>query len=97
MLKSKIGTVEAIMLILTIIVAHTILSLPKDILTSMKSASILNLIYVGIIAIIISYVIFRLLKNFPGLDIIDISELIGGKLFKNMLGIIFIAYFLYIY
>ena len=94
MLKSKIGTVEAIMLILTIIVAHTILSLPKDILTSMKSASILNLIYVGIIAIIISYVIFRLLKNFPGLDIIDISELIGGKLFKNMLGIIFIAYFL---
>ena len=73
MLKSKIGTVEAIMLILTIIVAHTILSLPKDILTSMKSASILNLIYVGIIAIIISYVIFRLLKNFPGLDIIDIS------------------------
>ena len=94
MLKSKIGTVEAIMLILTIIVAHTMLSLPKDILTSMKSASILNLIYVGIIAIIISYVIFRLLKNFPGLDIIDISELIGGKLFKNMVGIIFIAYFL---
>ena len=94
MLKSKIGTVEAIMLILTIIVTHTMLSLPKDILTSMKSASILNLIYVSIIAIIIAYVIFRLLKNFPGLDIIYISELIGCKLFKNMVGIIFIAYFL---
>ena len=94
MLKSKVGTVEAIMLILTIVVTHTILSLPKDILSSMKSASILNLIYVGIIAIIISYIIFRLLKKFPGLDIIDISELIGGKVFKNIIGIIFISYFI---
>lgn len=94
MSKTKIGTVEAIMIILTIIVAHTILSLPKNILTSMKSASILNLIYISIIAIFISYLIYRLFKNFPGLDIIDISELVGGKLFKNIIGAIFIIYFL---
>lgn len=67
MSKTKIGTVEAIMMILTIIVAHTILSLPKNILTSMKSASILNLIYVSIIVIAISYLIYKLLKNFPRL------------------------------
>lgn len=94
MSKSKIGTVEAIMIILTAVVTHTILSLPNDILTSMKSASILNLIYVGIIAIIIVYIICRLLKKFPGLDIIDISEFVGGKVFKNIIGIIFIAHFL---
>ncbi len=94
MSKSKIGTVEAIMLFLTIIVVHTILSLPKNILTSMKSASLLNLIYVSIIAIIIAYIIFRLFKKFPGLDIIDISEILGGKIFKNIVGIIFITYFL---
>lgn len=94
MQKSKVGTVEAIMLILTIVVVHTILSLPRNILSSQKSASILNLIYVSIIAIILAYIIFRLLKNFPGLDIIDISELLGGKLFKNIVGIIFIAYFI---
>lgn len=94
MSKPKIGTLEAIMIILTVVVTHTILTLPSDILTSMKSASILNLIYVSIIAIIIAYLIFRLFKKFPGLDIIDISEFVGGKVLKNIIGIIFIAYFL---
>ena len=93
MSKSKIGTVEAIMIILTIIVAHTILFLPKNILTSMKSASILNLIYVSIIVVALGYLVYRLLRKFPGLDIIDISELIGGKIFKNIIGTIFLVYF----
>lgn len=94
MSKSKIGTLEAIMLILTIVVVHTLLSLPREILYTTKSASILNLIYVSIIAIFISYIIFKLLNNFPGLDLIDISDFLGGKLLKNLIGIIFIAYFI---
>ncbi len=94
MQKSKIGTLEAIMLVLTIVIIHTILSLPRDILSSQKSASFINLIYVGIIAIIIAYLIFKLFKNFPGLDIIDISEFVGGKVFKNVIGTIFIIYFI---
>mgnify|MGYP003906921725 CR=1 FL=1 len=94
MTKSKIGTIEAIMLILTITVIHTMLSLPHDILSSQKSASILNLIYVGFIAITLAYLIFKLFKKFPGLDIIDISELVGGKVFKNIVGTIFITFFI---
>ena len=94
MQKSKVGTVEAIMLILTIVVTHTMLSLPSDILSSYKSASLLNVIFVSILAIFIAYFIYSLFKNFPGLDIIDISEFIGGKVFKNIVGIIFIAYFI---
>lgn len=94
MLKSKIGTVEAVMLILTIVVTHTILSLPRNLLVVTKSATIINLIYISIIAIGLAYFIYRLLKNFPGLDIIDISEILGGKILKNILGIIFIAYFI---
>ena len=65
MTKSKIGTLEAIMLILSIVVTHTILSMPREILVSSKSAAIINLIFVSIIAIAISYLIVRLLKNFP--------------------------------
>ena len=94
MSESKIGTVEAIMLILTITVIHTILSLPHDILSSQKSASILNLIYVGAIAVALAILIIKLLKKFPGLDIIDISELIGGKIFKTLVGSIFIFYYI---
>lgn len=77
MSNQKIGTVEAIMMILAIVVSHTLLYLPKNILSFMKSASILNIIYVSIFAILIAYLIYRLLRNFPGLDIIDISEFVG--------------------
>ena len=91
--KSQIGTVEAVMLILTIVVAHTILSLPQAILSSQKSASLLNIIYISILAIFIAFLIYKLFKKFPGLDIIDISELVGGKVFRNIVGIIFISHF----
>lgn len=94
MTKSKVGTLEAIMLILTIVVAHTILSMPRNILVTIKSSTIINLLFVSILAIAISYVIVKLLKNFPGQDIIDISDYLGGKVFKNIIGIIFISYFL---
>lgn len=94
MLKSKIGTVEAIMLILTIVLTHTISTLPRELLVSTKSATLINLIYVSIIAVLLAYLVFRLLKNFPGLDIIDISEIVAGKVFRNIIGIIFILYFL---
>ena len=94
MLKSKIGTVEAIMLVLTIIIVHTILSLPRDIVSAQKSASLLNLFYVSIISIIITLIVYKLFKNFPGLDILDISEIVGGKIFRNIVGIIFITYFI---
>ena len=94
MQKSKLGTIEAIMLVLTIVVAHSVLSMPTNILSSYKSASILNVIYISIIAIGIAYLIYKLLKNFPSMDIIDISELVGGKVFKNIVGIVFIIYFI---
>ena len=94
MSNNKIGTIEAIMLILTIIITHTVLAMPTDILSNYKSSSILNLIIVSIIAVSISYLIYRLFKNFPSMDIIDISETIGGKVFKNIIGFIFITYFI---
>ncbi len=94
MTKSKIGTIEAIMLVLTIIVTQTISSLPREILVSSKSATIINLIFVSTLAILFSYLMVKLMKNFAGSDIIDISEYLGGKVFKNIVGIIFILYFL---
>lgn len=94
MTKSKIGTIEAIMLVLIIIVTHTISSLPREILVSTKSATIINLLFVSILAILFSYFIVKLMKNFSGADIIDISEYLGGKVFKNVVGFIFISFFL---
>ncbi len=95
MSKSKIGTIEAIMLILTIILTCAILSIPRNILVTTGSSSIINLIYISIIALFIALFIVKLLKKFPGLDIIDISEIVGGKIFRNIIGTIFIVYFIF--
>ena len=91
--SSKIGTYEAIMLILSLVVSHTVLSLPKAIVTTTKSSSILNLIYLSIFVFIFAYIICRIFKKFPGMDLLDLAEYIGGKTLKIILGIIFILYF----
>ena len=93
MTHSKLNTVEAISIILSIFVAHTLVSLPRNLIISTKSATIINLIYVGFIAIVLTILIVKLFKNFPSCDIIDISEYLGGKVFKQIIGIIFIFYF----
>lgn len=93
MTHSKLNTVEAVSIILSIFAAHTLVSLPRSLLISTKSATIINLIYVGIIAIALTILIVRLFKNFSSCDIIDISEYLGGKIFKQIVGFIFIFYF----
>ena len=92
--NSKIGTKEAISLILTVGIVHTIISTPRDLLASMKSAVLINIVYVTIILFAIASLIVKLLKKFPGSDILDISEYLGGKKFKKILGILFVSYFI---
>ena len=95
--NTKIGTVEAILIILLAMVTHTVLSMPKTLIENTKNSILLNLIYVTIIVLLFVYVLYRLFKNFPGMDILDISEILGGKLLKTLIGIVFISYFLVSY
>lgn len=94
MSDSKIGTREAVALILTIAIAHTIVSIPSNLLHNMKSAALLNLIYVGLILTAIIVLVVKMFRRFPGCDILDISEYLGGKLFKRILGLFFVVYFI---
>ncbi len=94
MSNAKIGTVESILIILLSLVTQTVLSLPKTLIKNTKSSIILNIIYITFIVLVIVYIIYRLLKKFPGMDILDISEYLGGNLFKTIIGFIFISYFL---
>lgn len=94
MSKSKIGTVEAIALILSVLAPFTVISLSRTFINEIKSSILLNIIYVTIIALFIAILIYSLFKKFPGLDIIDISTYLGGHILKNIIGFIFIAYFI---
>ena len=59
--KNKLGTLETIALIFTVMINHTILTLSRDIVSSIKTSAILNVLFVGIIAIFIGFIIYKLL------------------------------------
>ena len=93
MSKSKLGTLEAILLVLSILAPFTVISLSRNMINETKSSTLLNIIYITIICLIIVFFIYKLFKKFPGLDILDVSQYLGGNVFKNIIGFIFIFYF----
>ncbi len=65
MSERKIGNIEAIALVLTVMINHIILNLPKSIIQSTSSGSVVNVIFITLVALGIVYLICNLLKNFP--------------------------------
>ena len=61
---NKISSIEAIALILILTINRLSISLPQDIILSWGSSSILNVIYISIIAIIITIIIIALIGTF---------------------------------
>ena len=89
---TKLGNFEAICLIVILFINHIVLNLPQMILDNSGSASILNCIYIFILILIFTIIFTKLLKKFTGLDIIDISEYLGGKFLKVLIGLVCIIY-----
>ena len=94
MSKSKLGTIEAIALILSVLAPFTVISLSRTFINETKSSALLNITYVTFLCLIIGFLIYILFKKFPGLDIIDVSGYLGGNFLKNIIGFSFIAYFM---
>jgi len=65
MTENKIGNIEAIALILTVMINHIILNLPKSLIQSTSSGAIVNVIFISLLALGIVALICQLLKNFP--------------------------------
>lgn len=89
---TKLGNFEAICLIVVLFINHIVLNLPQMILDNSGSASALNIIYIISLVLIFALLILKLFKNFTGLDIVDISEYLGGKSLKILVGILCIIY-----
>lgn len=93
--NTKIGNKEAIALLVTITFNHIILNITKTITDYTESASLLNLLYIGIITIIFTCIICYFLNKFPTSDIIDISKYLGGNTLKWIIGLAYITYFIF--
>lgn len=90
----KLSGRQAATLIVTICMNISILIGNQVAIESFSSASILNSAYVGLISIILTILICVLYRKFVGVGILDISEYLGGKFLKIIVGILFIFYFL---
>ncbi len=89
----KLNNKEAIAVILTIILNTFVMLSTQILVEACSSASLINAVFVSIIALIITYVLCALYKNFVGLNILDVAEFLGGKFFKFFVGILFFIYF----
>lgn len=89
----KMQKYEAICLIIIVMVNKLILNVPYYIASTVGSGAIVNIVYIGIIDFILVLAINKLLKKFQNSDIIDISEFLGGKVLKVVIGIIFVIFF----
>ena len=93
--NTQIGNKEAIALLVTIAFNHIIMNITKTIVDTTDSASLLNVLYIGIITIIFTSIICYFLNKFPTYDLIDISEYLGGKTLKIIIGLLFVGYFIF--
>ena len=88
---SKITMFEGIALITIVMLNNIVLSVPKDIIKHTASAAWLNALMLSILAVVFIVVICKLFKKFPYMDIIDVSEFLGGKPLKFIVGISFVV------
>ena len=89
----KIGKFEAIALIIMITINQIILNLPNTLIVTTGSSTWINVIYISIIALLFCFLICKLFKPFSSSDILDVSNYVGGKLLKNVIGFLYISFF----
>ena len=92
----KMKKYEAICLILIVMVNKLILNVPYYVIDLVGTGSVINLIYIGILGLIFVVCLNHLFQKFPNSDIIDVSEFIGGKFLKTIVGILFVVFFFFV-
>jgi len=94
--NSKIGFMEALSILMIVVFAHLILLLPKIIIEDQGTGSVVNIIYVTLLALFSVFILNLLYKKFKGMDILDISSFLFGKKFKFIVGLIYIAHAIFV-
>ena len=94
--NNKLGTTEAISILLIVPFAHLLVTLPKVILQDQGSSSVVNIIFITLLALVSVFILTILYKKFKCMDILDISNYLFGKAFMYIVGIVYIAYLIFV-
>ena len=92
----KLENFEAIMCLIMISIADIVLISSRIIIKQTNSASLLSSLSISIVIVLFTFVLCILSKQFLGKNLLDISEFLGGKFFKKVIGFCFTIYFLFI-
>ena len=96
MSDKKLNYYESISMAMLVMITHIILNMPNNLIKEQGSASVINIVYVSIIAFFLFLLANKLLSSFEGKDILDISEFVGGKTLKYFLAIVYSCYFIFV-
>ena len=91
--NGKLENIEAIAFFVMITINGIIYSTSEIIFQDTSTSSLINVIFITLVALAIVYIFCRLLKNFSGKNLLDISNYLGGSVLKFIIGIAFIVYF----
>lgn len=89
----KLENIEAIAFLSMISINSMILSTSQELIRTCSSSSLITALIVSFLAIIITLIFNVLSKSFSGKGLLDITDFLGGKPFKFVIGFIFIIYF----
>ena len=89
----KLSKVEGIFLIVAIMVNQLILNVPNSFIHEVSTGIFLNTVYVATLAVIFAMLVNILFRSFESFDILDVSEYLGGKPLKILIGIAYLAFF----
>lgn len=92
MQNQKISNFEAISFLIVLSISGVVLSTSRILIKNCGSASLLNVLFITLIAFVLTLILCLLSKNFTGQSLLNISEFLGGKVLKNIIGLLFIIY-----
>lgn len=90
--NSKLENLEAIALIIIQSVNCMIFTTSQVLVNTCASSSLINVLFISFITLIITILFCLLSKQFLGKDLLNVSEFLGGKTLKTIIGLLFIAY-----
>ena len=90
--NQKISNFEAISFLIVLSISGVVLSTSRILIKTCGAASLLNVLFITLVAFVLTLILCLLSKNFTGQSLLNISEFLGGKVLKNIIGLLFIIY-----
>lgn len=91
--NQKLENIEAIAFLVILSINGILLSVSQFLVQCCDSSSLINAVYVTIVGLFITFILCLLYKKFVGKNLLDISQFLGGRVLKFIVGICFVCYF----